>query len=63
MSVRQVTVKMLIYLAWFGGVFAVLFVLRSRFFPNPHLPPPMLVPIAAVIAGGITLAQALRKRR
>ena len=63
MSVRQVAVKMLIYLAWLAGVFAVLFVARSRFYPNPHFPPPMLFLIASAVAGGITVAQALRKRR
>ena len=52
MTARRVGLNLLIYLGWLGAVFAVLFALRSRFFPNPSFPPQLLFLIASVVASG-----------
>ncbi len=63
MDVCRVGVYLLTYLVWLGGVFALLFFLRSRLFPDLRLASPMLFVISSAVTGGITVAQAARKRR
>ncbi len=63
MNVRRVGVYLLTYLLWLGAIFAVLFVLHGRLFPKLNFGPPALFLVATSLATGITVAQALRKRR
>ena len=63
MAVKRFAMQLAIYLLWFGAVFAVLFVARGRLIPSAASSVPALLLIASAMASGITIAQAIRKRR
>ncbi len=59
MQFKKLSAYMIYYACWLGVLFAMLTVLRNRFFADPHFPPPMLLMIASSLAFGIAMFQTI----